>query len=205
VVRTSLAANAIAVAVQVVFIGPDDPDSSGIGGVVSAAAFAVDIAGDGNAWSYDVWHSTRRRSCKGARCGSRALAGGPVGRPRRAWGAASDSSARPAEGRLKVSGLRMPILGVPLGPNGEARGVGVAGPLFQGGSRGPTRRDDFLLHQPGCRAPAPVTKRGAIRSITSLNAIPPPAKVYRGCAPARQLTSITRRAANLTGIRPVSV
>ena len=44
------AADAVAVAIQVVFIRPDDPDSSGVDRAVSAAAFAVDIAGDGNVW-----------------------------------------------------------------------------------------------------------------------------------------------------------
>jgi uncharacterized membrane protein YgcG len=44
------AADAVAVAIQVVFIRPDDPDSSGVDRAVSAAAFAVDIAGDVNAW-----------------------------------------------------------------------------------------------------------------------------------------------------------
>ena len=37
-----LAADAVAVAIQVVLIRPDDPDSSGVDRAVSAAAFAVD-------------------------------------------------------------------------------------------------------------------------------------------------------------------
>jgi hypothetical protein len=44
--RTLLAADAVAVAIQVVLIRSDDPNRSGVDRAVSTPAFTVDVAGD---------------------------------------------------------------------------------------------------------------------------------------------------------------
>src|SRR5262249_43636881 len=60
--EASVAGDAVAVAVEVINVGADDPDrASDVGRAVAAAAGAVDVAGDGYAAAAVIWITRRLR------------------------------------------------------------------------------------------------------------------------------------------------